>query len=131
MIDFKNLQKLTVALRCKTDRLESLKDARVKITGVLTEDKVQTSLRGDKLAEQTAEILDLEKELLEDVLAIEKIRTDADAFLFENLTSKNYEIMHARLILGLTVKDTALTTGVTRQTVYNVEKRFNKHFTNL
>ena len=129
MIDFENLQKSTVAIRCKMDRLQDLKDTRVKITEVLAEDKVQTSLQGDKLSVLTAEILDLENELLSDVLEIEKLRKDADAFLLENLSSKNYEIMHARLILGLTVKDTALTVGVTRQTVYNVEKRFNKQFT--
>ena len=129
MIDFKSLQKSTVALRCKRDRLERLKDAREKITGVLTEDKVQTSLQGDKLAELTAEIIDLENELLGELLEIEKVRTDADAFLFENLNSKDYEIMHSLLILGLSVTDTALMIGVTRQTVYNVEKKFNEQFT--
>lgn len=129
MIDFKSLQKSTVALRCKGDRLERLKDAREKITGVITEDKVQTSLQGDKLAALTAEIIDLENELLGELLQIEKVRTNADAFLFENLSSKDYEIMHSLLILGLSVTDTALMIGVTRQTVYNVEKKFNEQFT--
>lgn len=131
MIDFESLRKSTVAIRCKMDRLQNLKDARVKITGGLTEDKVQTSLQVDKLAELTAEIIDLENELLGDLIEIEKVRGEADAFLFDHLNHKDYEIMHALLILGLTKKDAALKVGVTRQTVYNVEKKFNEEFTNV
>lgn len=129
MIDFNALRKSTISVRLKNDRVQALKDMRESITGIIKDDKVQTSLQGDKLARLTAEILDLEDEIKKDVESLKDDIRKADLFLFENLEFKDYEVMYFLLILGLSRGDAALKCGVSRQTVYNIESRFNEKFT--
>ena len=59
----KECEKIQSEIRCKKLKLENLRQLRVSTAISYSEDKVQTSSRGDKIERLTAEIIDLENEI--------------------------------------------------------------------
>lgn len=101
-----NLKDLKRAIRTSEERISELEAMATSVGGMSTMERVQTSIRGDKLAEAVADICE-EQDRLSGCIAKWIEATRAVEKELDELEPLHREVLEARYILGETAEETA------------------------
>jgi len=109
----------------KKESLARLKSEREKTTSTLSDMPRSEGYDRDKLLRQTAQIIDLEAEIRDDILYLESVKREVDAWL-ETLEANEEKVMTLRYINGMSWGKVADQAGYSENGPYKVQESMIK-----
>lgn len=128
----KECERIRDEIRCKKLQLENLRDLRMSTAANYSEEKVQTTSRGDKIERLTAEIIDLENEINDYIGQYLNVYEQVEKMINSIEEPKVKEMMMRRYVLCEPWSKISEKMDVTRQTLWNwhreILQKFNEKF---
>ncbi len=102
-----------------SEELQRYNDIATNISARMDGERVQTSLSGDKLSMAVAKIVDLEKEIYDEIEHLKIVRRDILEKIYGMEKLRDQEVLRMRYVNHLTFEQIATEYGKTRRQITN------------
>lgn len=114
-----SLKHIEVRIRNMSEELQRYNDIATNISARMDGERVQTSLSGDKLSMAVAKIVDLEKEIYDEIEHLKIVRRDILEKIYGMEKLRDQEVLRMRYVNHLTFEQIATEYGKTRRQITN------------
>lgn len=108
------------ALDCKLEQLARLRAKAAKVTAIIGGERVQGGIDGSRLEAIAEKIMDLEREIDQDINQLKEKQSKVEAMILRLNSAREMDILTNKYIFGVTWDDIALFEGCTKRQIFRI-----------